>query len=193
MKFIRNVIFVVIITGCSSSGLETRDDIFKKNLISYLKNNMHDPTSLEIIEINLIDSVTYLNNIKHRKSKFIGYKEFAESQIEYYKNRKYYDQEEYKQYLKDIEKENWVIHGNDSIAKAMGENVNAIASFMYTVTLRGKNAFGGKTLSTIYVQTTSAPDYKVHHIAYDYGDIDLSPNNFPGYIDLVLRSKEKFE
>jgi hypothetical protein len=194
------ILFVLIITGCNSFEPQTRDEIFKKNLIEYLKHSMHDPKSLDIIEIRLIDSVTYLNNIEHRRSNFVSYKESAESQLEYYDRnyrkdkymKKYFKQEKYDSYLKEIERENWVINGIDSIRAAMGESVNDIASYLYSVTLRGKNTFGGKVLNTIYVQTKNAPEYYIHHIVYDMYDIDLSPNNFPGYIDLVLKSSELY-
>jgi hypothetical protein len=200
MKFFKYAILTLIITGCISSEPQTRDEIFEMNLVEYLKSNMHDPASLEIIEIRLIDSVSYLENIEYRKSRFIDHKKFAEYQLETYESnylrnkylKKYFKQEEYDQYLKDIEKEKWLIDGIDSIAKTMGENVKDIASFLYSVTLRGKNGYGANSLNSIYVQTTSAPEYKIHHIAENYGDIDMSPNNFPGYIDLVLMSQEKF-
>ena len=75
----------------------------------------------------------------------------------------------------------------DSIETSLGRRVSQVAAYKYVFRCRGKNAFGAKVLSEYFVETDPAPNFKVINVADTPGQLFVSPNNFPGYHEMIVK------
>lgn len=177
------------LTSCSEKQ-PTQDDIVKKNAETYVKEKMNDPASYEFVKLELIDSVTFSNNIEYSKdfySKIIDSDRRLLEMEERYKTSIYGEKSE--EYLKaEIEKNERILSKIDSLATLLGDRKNEVASYTYIFSFRGNNALGAKILNEYVVQTDPAPDFKIINMTDDKDKIFLNPNDFPGYREMIKKN-----
>lgn len=168
------------------------DDIVRQNVEAYLKPNLNDPQSYEFLELRLIDSVLYKDNIQFRKKMFQDL--IADSEKEIESQIKYKDDKVFASLYNEervIENENKIIRNKtilmkiDSIEKQMGSQVNEVASYTYGYRIRANNKMGAKVINEYYLQTKPAPSYEVLNLASDSGKMYSAPNGFPGYEEIL--------
>ena len=180
--------FVVVSCGDSQP---TRDEIVKTNVETQLKTMLNDPSSYEFVKLELLDSVTFKDNIEYRKEEFKsslvkaeadsirleGYRE--DSRISYM-----FDETQFNRAKDGIEKNKTILSKIDSIEHSLGDKVNDVASFTYLLNFRSNNGLGVLTLGEYIVQTGN-PNFKIINITNDPDKVYLNPDDFPGYIEMI--------
>jgi hypothetical protein len=187
LKSIIYLIGVIIITSsCDTQQKESNDtiptqyEIVKINAENYINTKLDNPESYEFVELILIDSVLYIDNIEYRKQFFLESRDNTYPLI-------YKDAE-----LKNkIEECNYMLSEIDSLELSLGERVNNVASFTYLYSFRNTNSFGAKVLNEYILQTDPAPDFRVINFTDDKNKILLNPNDFPGYKSIVAKVNDK--
>lgn len=176
-----------------STEVKSKSEIVKENIELHLASNLNDPSSYQFVELVLIDSVTYKDNIDRRISMFTRNIEQANRDIE--REERYrdgdmsnlYREEAYNRAKKNLELYTNYIEGIREIENNLDESVNEIASFTYIVSFRATNAFGALVLNEHFVQTKGYPDYEVINMTNERGRLHSVPNGFPGYDELLNR------
>lgn len=188
-------IFVFISLGLKSCSEKqpTQDDVVKKNVEEYIKEKMNDPSSYEFVKLELMDSITFNDNIEYRKNYFNRSMESDQSLLERQERYKtempsMYDEKDAEELKVKIEKNQRVITKIDSIANQLGERKNEVASYTYIFSFRGYNALGAKILNEYVVQTDPSPDFKIINMTGDKDKIYLNPNEFPGYREMIEKN-----
>jgi hypothetical protein len=112
------------ITSCSNPKpkILSKEEIVRKNVEEYLKTKLNDPESYEFVELKIIDSVLYKDNIKYRtdmfESRLKREKENLESQLNYKETLpSFYNEEEVLLIESDIEKNTKILSEIDSLVK----------------------------------------------------------------------------
>lgn len=183
--FIFFALFAILLS-CSEKS-PTQDEIVKKNLETLIFEKMNDPKSYEFVKLQLIDSVTYDENIKERRRFF---SESLESDMDRLKFLNDVGLNERAETIKDDIKDNQrILHGIDSLETRLRDSLNKVASYTYIFSFRGKNLLGAVILNTYTIQTTGSPDFRIINMTEDERKINLTPNDFPGYLELVNRHK----
>jgi glucan-binding YG repeat protein len=159
------VVGVFFVTSCTQTEGKKEKEVSKKDqhkeiIISYIKDNTNDPESFELVELELLDSTLYRENIAFRK--------------EYFSREK-------------SEKNRAILEGINQIEKELGDTVNHVASYKYYVKFRNTNGFGAKVLNEFVAQTDGDPVTKVINFTNDQDKILLNPNGFPGYKEMVMK------
>ena len=187
---------VFTMTACSSPGEQskplTRDDIVKMNLDEYLGSRLNDPDSYEFVELKIMDSVLYKDNIEYRRNYFIRQLEYEkdnlERQLDYKKTiPSMYDENEVLKIRGSIDKNNKILSGIDSLEIVLDDMVNNVALYTYYLSFRATNSFGAKVLNEYILQTDPAPDYEIINMTDDQDQIILNPNDFPGYREMITK------
>lgn len=185
-------IFALIVIGLTSCTQKqpTQDDIVKKNTETYVKEKMNDPASYEFVKLELMDSVTFSDNIEYRKDYFSRNMEYDRSSLERQEGYKteipsMYDEKDVEELKAKIEKNERILSKIDSLATLLGDRKNEVASYTYIFSFRGNNALGAKILNEYVVQTDPAPDFKIINMTDDKDKIFLNPNDFPGYREMI--------
>jgi hypothetical protein len=94
-------------------------------------------------------------------------------------------------YLKNQQKDKpRIVAKIDSIAKGLGERVNDPAAYTYMIRFRTKNGQGAEVQNEWMLQVGPAPNYKILHMAADDEGLSLSPNDFPGYKEIFVKSNK---
>src|SRR5690554_6126709 len=145
------------LTSCSEKQ-PTQDDIVKKNAETYVKEKMNDPASYEFVKLELMDSVTFSDNIEYRKDYFSRNMEYDQSSLERQERYKteipsMYDEKDVEELKAKIEKNERILSKIDSLATLLGDRKNEVASYTYIFSFRGNNALGAKILNEYIVQT----------------------------------------
>jgi hypothetical protein len=185
--------FIAIgLTSCSKKQ-PTQDDIVKKNTQTYVKEKMNDPSSYEFVKLELIDSITFNDNIEYRKDDFSRNMEYDQSSLDRQEGYKtelpsIYNEKDVKELKAKIEKNERVLSKVDSLANILGDRKNEVASYTYIFSFRGNNALGAKILNEYVVQTDSAPDFKIINMTDDKDKMFLNPNDFPGYREMIEKN-----
>jgi hypothetical protein len=180
------VLVVIILVSCNNQKkekqeiIQTQYDIVKENTESYLSKKLNDPESYEFVELKLIDSVLYKDNIEYRKQFFIELRDETYPLI--YKDAELSDK---------IQECNNILSEIDSIALALGEKVNTVASYTYLFSFRSTNSFGAKVLGEFILQTDPAPMYNIINMTDDKNKVLLNPNDFPGYKAIITKYNRK--
>lgn len=180
------------LTSCSEKQ-PTQDDIVKNNAETYVKEKMNDPSSYEFVKLELMDSVTFNDNIEYRKDFFSRNMEYDRSSLERQEGYKtelpsMYDEKEVEELKAKIEKNERILSKIDSLATLLGDRKNEVASYTYIFSFRGNNALGAKILNEYVVQTDPAPDFKIINMTDDKDKIFLNPNDFPGYRKMIEKN-----
>jgi len=185
--------FIAIgLTACSEKQ-PTQDEIVKKNAEEYVKEKMNDPNSYEFVKLELIDSITFSENIEYRKDYFSKNMEYDRSSLERQERYKteipsMYDEKEVEDVKAKIEKNERVLYKIDSLATLLGDRKSEVASYTYIFSFRGNNALGAKILNEYVVQTDPAPEFKIINMTDDKDKIFLNPNDFPGYREMIEKN-----
>lgn len=189
------VFFALIAIGLTSCSEKqpTQDDIVKNNAETYVKEKMNDPSSYEFVKLELMDSVTFSDNIEYRKDYFSRNMEYDRSSLERQEGYKtelpsMYDEKDVEELKTKIEKNERIISKIDSLATLLGDRKNEVASYTYIFSFRGNNALGAKILNEYVVQTDPAPDFKIINMTDDKDKILLNPNDFPGYREMIEKN-----
>lgn len=185
----RVLLLTLLVSFLFSCGNENnREDRVKQNVEELIKKSMDDPKSYEFVSIEVIDSVTYKDNIDYRKEHFVKSLNMNRDNIDFYteigKN------EEIEKYQLEMKKDSLIIDEINSIEQKLGDEVNKIASYTYQFKCRGNNKFGAKILVSYYVQTDFRND-SIINITDDIDKLYLNPTDFPGYIDLLNKYRTK--
>ena len=188
-------LFALIVIGLTSCAEKqpTQDDIVKNNAEAYVKEKMNDPTSYEFVKLELMDSVTFSDNIEYRKDYFSRNMEYDQSSLERQEGYKtelpsMYDENDVEELKAKVEKNQRILSKIDSLATLLGERKNEVASYTYIFSFRGNNALGAKVLNEYVVQTDPAPDFKIINMTDNKDKILLNPNDFPGYREMIEKN-----
>lgn len=182
---------VFVLSSCSKQP--SMDDIVKQNVEAYLKPNLNDPESYEFLELKLIDSVLFKNNIQYRKKMFQD--QVIDDEKENIRQMNYkddavfasmYDEERVNKNKNKINRNKTILAKIDSIERQMGDQVNEVASYTYKFRIRANNKMGAKVINEYYLQTKPAPSYEVLNLASDAGKMYSAPNGFPGYDEILI-------
>jgi hypothetical protein len=186
-------VFITIgLTSCSEKQ-PTQDDIVKKNAKEYIKEKMNDPSSYVFVKLELMDSITFNDNIEYRKDYFSRNMEYDRSSLERQEGYKteipsMYSEKDVEDLKTKIEKNERILSQIDSLATLLDDRKNEVASYTYIFSFRGNNALGAKILNEYLVQTDTAPDFKIINMTDDKDKIFLNPNDFPGYREMIEKN-----
>ncbi len=165
-------------------------EIVKENAENYVKRRMNDPDSYEFVELKLLDSVLYKDNLEYRRKwQKIGIgddKKRLERQANYPSTSSIDSESKLKGRIAQREK---ILVAIDSIEATMGEQINEVASYTYLFSMRGNNKMGAKVLNELMIQTSPAPDFEMLNMTDNNDDMLPAPNQFPGY-DLIQNMRE---
>jgi hypothetical protein len=180
------------LNSCSDKK-QNRDEIVKRNAEEYLKANMNDPKSYEFVNLVLIDSIFYSDNIQYRKEVFSKYIEDDKDELNRIESYKIdlpsmYDENEIDELKVKISKNEKILLKIDSLENKLGNKKNEVASYTYVFSFRGNNALGAKVLNEYILQTTPSPDFKVINMTDDKDKVYLNPNDFPGYREMIEKN-----
>lgn len=186
------VIFVIGLTSCSEKQL-SQDEIVKKNAEEYVKEKMNDPSSYEFVKLELLDSITFNDNIDYRKDYFNRDMEYDRSSLEMQESYKteipsMYNEKDVEELNAKIAKNERILSKIDSLATLLGARKNEVASYTYVYSFRGNNALGAKILNEYIIQTDPMPDFKIINMTNDKDKLFLNPNDFPGYREMILQN-----
>tara|TARA_B110000879_G_scaffold2404_1_gene3320 strand:- start:665 stop:1279 length:615 start_codon:yes stop_codon:yes gene_type:complete len=200
IKQINNLIigFTLIALGlisCESEKKLTRQDMVKNSVEEYLKSKMNDPASYEFVDLKLIDSVSYLDNVNYRIEDFEGDIKYEMNMIaaiapyekelpKIWEESKKAQTEELKT---EIERSEKIISEIERLKLELGEKVNDIASYTYLYSFRGNNKMGAKVLNEYILQTDPAPNFGILNLAENEDKVTLNPNDFPGYKEMITK------
>jgi hypothetical protein len=191
----------ILVSSCGNKKL-TRDEIVRNNAEAYLKTTLNDEKSYEFVDLILLDSVTYKNNIEAFKlttrqiaildsisietGKIILQdnldfnKQFPGTFSEFDLNEKKADIEKRKI---ELNYKNYIIKSCDSLVQALGNKVNDVAAYTYNLKCRAKNSFGAIILCDYLIQVDNKDS--LLKLTDDKDKLLLYPNQFPGYIKIL--------
>jgi hypothetical protein len=192
-----SIALLISLTNSSCSRSLSRDEIVLKSFNDTISSFLDDPKSYEFVSMKISDSITFGENIEVTKSwvlddQTFSYKLMTLSQqslnnynenpalAKMFKDEILKSQNEISEYEGKIKEGETKIAFLDSISKSIGIRNGEIAAYTYIFQFRAKNKLGALILDNIYVQTTSAPDYKILNITNKEGKLFLTPNGFPG-------------
>lgn len=169
-----------------------RDKIVKLNVEEYLKSRMNDPESYEFVKLELIDSISFSNNIEYRKESFQRNLKYDKDDLERQKRYKIdipsmYQEEKIEELNEKIAKNEKILAKIDSLEADLGNRKNETASYTYIYSVRGNNKMGAKILNEYIVQTNPAPNFEIINMTDDKDKMYLNPNDFPGYREVISK------
>jgi hypothetical protein len=181
------VFLVVGFTSCSKKL--SQEEIVRKNAEEYIKEKMNDPSSYEFVKLELIDTITFNDNIEYIKIDISSDIDINQSSIE--RNEEYktsvpslYNEKEVEELKSKIDRNKIILKKIDSLATLLGDRRQEIASYTYVLTFRGNNAMGVKILNEYVVQTGQAPEFEILNMTNEKDEILFTPNYFPGYLEM---------
>lgn len=193
LSIIITILFITLIS-CKDK-LPTRDEIVKNNVEDYLKDKMDDPNSYEFVELRLVDSILFKDNIKYRKENFQNDLKYEKGNLE--RQEKYkaeipsmYDEKNVIELKTKIERIKNILTKIDSLETNLGQKTNDVASYTYNFRCRGNNKLGAKILNDYILQTNPSPDFKVINLTDNKDKVYLNPNDFPGYREMISKFYE---
>jgi hypothetical protein len=203
MKLLSTSILTISLLVLSSCGESAKKEVsqYDQVLLSVenaVKPKLNDPKSYEFVELVLVDSVLYSENVEYRLSGFKKYLDDSRRGVEDLKRYKesesiLYDSLKLVNREKDILENEEIIQGIDSIRMSLGDKLNDVASYTYSFSFRGNNKMGALVLNTYLVQTDPVAPFGVINLAKNEDELFLNPNQFEGYIELVTPIFEKYK
>lgn len=67
MKQLLIIYLVCIVMGCGTQQSETPENVVKINAETYIRDKLNDPNTYEFVSLEVVDSVTYRDNIDYRR------------------------------------------------------------------------------------------------------------------------------
>jgi hypothetical protein len=176
-----------------SKAQQTQEEIVAQNAKIYVQDKISSSESYELVNLELIDSVLVIDNIKFRKiflrkqteENLKKLYQIRESQTE---NLSEEEKDKIKKLKLQVENKERMLHKIDSIEVALGDKVRETASYTYRFDYKANNEFGKQELNETYLQAGSAPEYKVLIITTDKKELRLHSNDFPGYTEMIDKS-----
>lgn len=176
-----------------SKAQQTQEEIVAQNAKIYVQDKINSSESYELVNLELIDSVLVIDNIKFRKiflrkqteENLKKLYQIRESQTE---NLSEEEKDKIKKLKLQVENKERMLHKIDSIEVALGDKVRETASYTYRFEYKANNEFGKQELNKTYLQAGSAPEYKVLIITTDKKELRLHSNDFPGYTEMINKS-----
>lgn len=170
----------------------TQNDLVREKSEAYIKEKMNDPKSYEFVKLELIDSITFNDNVEYRKNYFSRSMEYDRNSLERQEAYKtdlpsMYDEKDAEDLKAKIARNERILSKIDSLANII-EDKNEVASYTYIFSFRGNNALGAKVINEFVVQTNPAPDFKIINMTDDKDKIILNPNDFPGYSEMIKKN-----
>jgi hypothetical protein len=185
--------------GCDAShiGEEERNGIVRRFAEEYYWN-VAGKEGYEFISLEEIDEVLYQDNIDYRRQYIQGQLDDNQRMMAIALTKRdsfpdliagkdsipYYDFK-VADYQGKINRYQQVLLGIDSLAEALGDTAQQVASYTYRYTLMGKNEQGQPDTLVFYLQTN--PGYGVLQFRPDTADLYPNPNDFPGYREMAGR------
>lgn len=176
-----------------SKAQQTQEEIVAQNAKIYVQDKINSSESYELVNLELIDSVLVIDNIKFRKI-FLR-KQTEENLKKLYQirgsqteNLSEEEKDKIKKLKLQVENKERMLHKIDSIEVALGDKVRETASYTYRFEYKANNEFGKQELNKTYLQAGSAPEYKVLIITTDKKELRLHSNDFPGYTEMINKS-----
>lgn len=184
------ILFAITIYSCGGNKVPSQDEIVKINIEEFLKQRMDDPGSYEFVDLDLVDSVLYIDNINRKlkdyDSSIKREQDRLDTQLGYKKDYPFlYKEKEVNKLKASIDRENKYKIKVDSIKNVMGNDVDNVASYTYIFSMRGNNKMGAKVLVEYIVQTGNSPDYEVLNMVTEREKMFVTPNVFPGYEEIM--------
>lgn len=199
--FIFSVVSALLLSACGANE-PTHEEIVREHFEAHISDKLNDPESYEFMEIAVIDTVYYKDNIEYRQESFADRIEYAESQIvrseesinERYLGEDLYSasqkegfREDIKGYEEDISRYHNILEEIDSLEIVLGDRVHEAASYTYLIRFRASNAFGAKVINEYIIQTDPEPDFSIINITDEEDQVLLNPNQFPGYMEMIRK------
>ncbi|MEO8933882.1 MAG: hypothetical protein ABI295_06200 [Xanthomarina sp.] len=187
----------ICFTSCKSekeltfeNPAETRDMIVQAKLEKNIKGKLQYPESYKLVELKLRDSVLYIDNINYYKNYYQQILMTDKSNLEKQELFKKQGSSEYKEKALNelktsISKNEKILVEIDRITTELGDKANLAASYTYNYMFKSKNVSGNDADYNYIVQTNHSPEYKLISIAEREDMIVSSPNDFPGYKEMI--------
>lgn len=194
-KFIIGL-FALTTIGMSSCAnkQQIQDNLVRKNFEEYFRNkDINFDNNYEFEKIELKDSVLYSDNIEFCKEWFRRDLEFSKNHLDNMKKTKtefptISEEQLVKMFKNDFEEEQRILSKIDSLETKMGSKKYEVASYTYTLSGQINSALQGKILREYIVQTGPKPDFKIINIARDKDEMHETPNDFPGYREMLNKN-----
>jgi hypothetical protein len=196
-KFIIGL-FALTAIGMSSCANkpQIQDNLVRKNFEEYFRNReINFDNNYEFEKIELKDSVLYSANIEFFKEWFRRDLDFSKNYLNNIKSYKTnfptttMSEEQIVKILKnDYEESQRILSKIDSLEAKMGSKTNEVASYTYTLSGRINSALQGEIIREYIVQTGPKPDFKIINIARDKDEMHETPNDFPGYREMLKKN-----
>lgn len=185
--------------GCDASHIdkEERDDIVRRFAEEYYWNAA-GKNGYEFISLEEINVVYYKDNIQFRRQYIQQQIDDNQGMLEVALVKRdsfpdliagkdtipFYDKK-IADYQGKIDRYQQVLLGIDSLAEALGDTANQVASYTYKYTLKGDNESGQQVTQQYYLQTNQG--YGILHFTNDTAELYPNPNDFPGYREMAGR------
>jgi hypothetical protein len=198
-KFIIGL-FALTAIGMSSCAnkQQIQDNLVRKNFEEYFRNReINFDNNYEFEKIELKDSVLYSANIEFFKEWFRRDLDFSKNYLNDIKSYKTnfptttMSEEEIVKILKNNYEENQrILSKIDSLEAKMGNKTNEVASYTYILSGRINSALQGEIIREYIVQTGPKPDLKIINIARNKDEMHETPNDFPGYREMLKKNRK---
>lgn len=190
-RFLLLALIVAVSFSCSEQAPK-KDEIVKVNAEEYIKAKLGDPESYEFVSLELIDSVLYKENIAAKRDQLKraieNGKDNSELMLEFKRDDPaLYNEKDHQELAASNNRDLKTLSSIDSLAATLGDEAEQVASYTYLYKFRNINGFGAKVLNESFIQTSQAPEYKILHLAKDRERLLESPNDFPGYQEIVAK------
>lgn len=185
------VLFAIILIACHKKNAE---EICKQNVIEFIKSEMNNPSSFELVSFAIIDTVTYKQNIDYKISEMQENIKSDSTMISFYQSLEYGD------YKEDIEKRTYEIEKNQkiiakiqNISECLKDSIYNPAAYKVYVKFREKNAVNTLVINELIGYIDGGGNYEIIQLVSDDGKLFLTPN-FPHeeeYNNFVMSLWEK--
>lgn len=185
-------LFGLLAIGLSScaDNEPSHEDILRKQVEDFIKSEINTPQGYKFVELTLIDSVLFSNNINYLRQNYSQNLDFDYSSMKRQESFQtedpsMYDANEVNKLKASLNKYKQIITKIDSIEADMGDRKNDVASYTYLLSFLEKDDSGAEVMNKFIVQTGEAPDYKILNVTRDPRNLNPSPNEFPGYQEIL--------
>jgi len=194
LKFILSLLLLSCISySCSKSPKSEIQEAIEKVILLQLD----DPSSYEFASLQILDTVSYIDNINHDKN--LIKETIANNNSRIKRTRKIHsnESEERLNFFLSNEIEAVKIYSKalvvlDSIEKNIASQINQTSAYICCYKYRTNNELGNLTLNTLYIEISPSQEYKVIGIQNKIENLSSTPGNYPNK-KLVEVEIEKYE
>lgn len=187
----------ILFTSCKSdkefisqNSEENREMIIQAKLEKSMKLKLKYPESYKFVKLKLRDSILYSDNIKDIKN---SYQRILDADKETLVAQETYKASGSSDFKKErlaelqaaIVKNEKILTEINRLSQNLGDKINQAASYTYDYSFNSKNISGKDASYDYIVQTTQAPDYHLLNMASKEDMLVKTPNNFPGYKEML--------